>query len=788
MAQPANDWCEGAVNVPFAADEGSATLVGGDTRGATPDTNVSNVCSGSWFADDIWFSVTLGDVVPENGLIVRSYFGDEADDVLAVGMAIYPSCDTGAAPIQCFSSADPADDRLVLSPVCLEANATYLVRVWSGGSPTDNSGTVRVGAYGAAPSSDNILWEETFGDGLAGWETFGTCGDPDSNANATWKYLPNGLLDGGNFIFAGAAINSFTLCDGAVGVDSDFDDNGGTGDFGAGPCPAPGQYFLVSPAIDISEWGVAGVSITWTQAIRQFQSTYFVSFRTWDGVWGDWNDFAINDEFETNADFVNNDVQRLFIAGATNGDSLQIRYVYNANYYMWGIDDIRIVETEAHNMRSQSNFYAIAPALNVPLGQERAFYGLNDIYNAGSVAQTNVNLNLTVYDAGMNVFYNEDLSYGTIGPDSLAENVNFPTAVDYSGFAEPQTFAGMYTVTSDSCQEDTDFNFDDNVNRFEFHTNRTESNEQDMFTYALEDSITGSFNVAAGLYDDGAPRSWTWGNYFYFPNGSQLEVDYVEWGISNPEDIPGQSINVILFKWSDLDGNQIVQANERQIVGFASVPIAGDEGAGFRWETVLENFNAPGEAIQLEDGAEYLVMIEYNASDETGVFLNASEFYDYGAVALSSEQAWQNGMGTPAYMGVLGHSPDGNVQGIDYEIKEFGDDGRTYFGNDIVPAVRLFLKEVITGTNDLLDASNKVDLFPNPANREVTVQLDLADTYEQMEIQVIDVSGKIIENRALDTAPNQTIELNVSGYANGAYILKLQTEKGIKTTRFVVQH
>ena len=656
------------------------------------------------------------------------------------------------------------------------------MRVWSGGSPTDNSGTFRIGALciHLKASLTTSFGKKHLETALNGWETFGTCCDPDSNANATWKYLPKGLLDGGNFIFAGAAINSFTLCDGAVGVDSDFDDNGGTGDFGAGPCPAPGQYFLVGPALFTGDWGVPGLSITWTQALRQFQSTYFVSFRTWDGVWGDWNDFAINDEFETNGDFTDNNVQRLFIAGANEGDSLQIRFVYNANYYMWGIDDVCLVETEAHNMRSMSNFYAIAPAQNVPLGQERNFYGLNDLYNAGSIAQTNVNLNFAVYDGGMKEIYNDNLSYGTIGPDSLAENVNFPTAVDYSGFGMPQTFTGMYTVTSDSCQEDTDFDFSDNTNAFTFHTN-------EEYLYAYEDTITGSFNVATGLYDDGAPFSYTWGVYSYFPNGSELQVDYINWGISNPEDIPGQSINVILFQWSDLDGNQIVQANERQILGFASVTINGDEGAGFRWDTQLENFNNPGDPILLADGGEYLTMIEYNAADQTGVFLNASEFYDYSAVAFSSEQAAEMGMGMPAYQGVLGFSSDGNVQGIDYEIKEFGDDGRTFFGNDIVPAVRMYLSQVVS-TDDLLDDSNVVNLYPNPANRDVTVQLDLADTYEQMEIQVLDVSGKLIENRTLASTPTQTVELNVAGYANGAYILKLQTEKGIKTKRFVVQH
>ena len=785
IAQPANDNCSGAIDVPLAADEGSAVLVDGDTRGGTGDANVPNVCSGSWFGDDIWYSITTGADLPARGIVVRTYFGTESDDVPAVGMAFYRDCGMETAPWACFSSDDPTEDRLEIDSYCLTPNTTYYVRVWSGVSPTDNSGTLRISAYANTEvNSDVVLWEETFADSLTGWTTLGTCAVADSNENARWHYLPDGLVDKGNFIFAGAAIASPTVCDGAVGVDSDFDDNGGTGDFGAGPCPAPGQYILVSPALYSGDWDVAGITATWTQAIRQFQSTYFISYRTntTGGTWSDWTDFQINLEHETNGDFVNNDVQRLFLGGAQEGDSLQIRFVYNANYYMWAIDDFRLVETEANNMRSMANWFATAPARNVPVGQERNWIGMNDVFNAGATDQTNVMLNLTVSDSEGSEIYNETIPYGTIAADSLAENVSFPSMVDYSG-RPAQTYTGVYTVTSDSCMEDTDFDFTDNQNTFTFSTNDASV----AGVYELEDAFTGAFNVATTLYDDGAPWSWTWGNYMYFPNGSELTVDYINWGISNPDAIPGQTINVILFKWSDLSGDQIVQANERSIKGFASVLINGDEGDNVIFDTPLENFEAPGDPIQLEDGGEYLAMIEYNATAQTSVFLHASEEFDYGAVAFSSEVAWQGGMGMPAYMGVLGHSSDGNVQGIDYEVTEFGDDGRTFFGFDIVPAVKMYVKGT-SASEDLLGADNVVDLFPNPANRTMNVRLDLADQFEQMELQVIDVTGKIIETQVLNNFQNQNIEMNVSQYANGAYILKLQTEKGIKTKRFVVQH
>jgi len=102
------------------------------------------------------------------------------------------------------------------------------------------------------------------------------------------------------------AVSGPTFCDGSVGVDSDFNDNAGiAGNFGAGVCPTPGQKFLVSPVLFSGDWDVAGLSLTWTQAIRQYQSTYFISWRTRDvGVdWGNWTDQEVNTEFPINSNF-----------------------------------------------------------------------------------------------------------------------------------------------------------------------------------------------------------------------------------------------------------------------------------------------------------------------------------------------------------------------------------------------------------------------------------------------------------------------------------------------------
>src|SRR5688572_26839126 len=224
-AQPANDDCLNAFTVPYGDDEASAVLVTGDTRGATASGTPTTVCSGTWYTDDIWFTFTTPDELPDNGIVVRVYFNNSVTptDVPAIGMALYESCDSTETALGCFSSDLPEDNDLILPGACLQAGDTYFVRVWSTGADALTEGTFRIGVFTNTKADASLFWE-TFAGGIEanGWSTTGTCNVADSNANARWKCLPNGLLDMGAYIFAGAGINSMTHCDGAVGVDSDF--------------------------------------------------------------------------------------------------------------------------------------------------------------------------------------------------------------------------------------------------------------------------------------------------------------------------------------------------------------------------------------------------------------------------------------------------------------------------------------------------------------------------------------------------------------------------------------
>jgi hypothetical protein len=417
-----------------------------------------------------------------------------------------------------------------------------------------------------------------------------------------------------------------------------------------------------------------------------------------------------------------------------------------------------------------SNWFAIAPSVVTPADQEIPWWPLNDVYNGGACEQTNVNLNFTLENSGGTMVYNQNLSYGNLPADTLAENVNFLTPVVVpNGVID--TYTGWYTVTSDMSTDTTDFDFSDNTNQVMYSTS--------MDNYAKETGFTRSVAVNNTIYDANAPLSYTYGNYFYFPTGSKYKLRDVTWGSSNPADIAGIPINLILFKWVDSNDNEIAESAEREIVAFATHTFDGSEPENLILNTVLESFS--GGDVMFEDDAAYLMMVEYNAVDQTFFFLLASEEFDYGGVVLSSAQA-----GMPTYASVLGFSPDGNVQGIDYEVTELGDPDRVYFGWNIVPLVRLNLEKK-TSVRDDLPSENLVKVYPNPVSNLMTLDMEFTQRMENVQVIVLDVSGKSVFTENYKGMERASLEYNVERLVPGTYNIHVSTEKGSRTVPFVVQ-
>ena len=792
LAQPANDDCAAAFPVVYSSSEQSVVLTDGDSRGATASTTpLIGSCSGSFFTDDTWYSFTTPAILPNGYVVIRGYFGNgPVTDVPAIGMALYASCGPTETAIQCFSSAVATDDRMQIPAVCLQANHTYALRVWSTGASSATEGTFRIGVYSKLFAPDHILWVDRFDSNpfTRDWTTFGICAiEQDSSKNAVWAYLPDGSIQPGAFTPA-TTITSESFCNGAVGVNSDFNDNWGDPALvGTGPVPTalnatgsqsnPATYVIQTPAIFTGDWNVPGVSVVFDQALRSLNSTFSLSFRNknpGDANWTTWVDFPINLEVVANADPTFNTVRQV-LPDALERDSLQIKVTYLAHYYYWMIDDFKIIETECTNTRVQSNFFAIAPFAKIPADQVYPFAALADIYNAGSCPQTNVSLNLTIENTETNeVVYDENLGYGTVKSDSLAQNKLFPDLVVLP--KKTADYIGTYHLSQDS----TDYDASDNLISFPFSVGYD--------TFALENGSTRSVAVNNTLYTAGAPLSYAYGNIFM--PVTDTEVDYVSWGVNNATEMAGKTVSIYLLEWQDTNGDKIAESGERTFVGVKDYTFSGTEGDNVIIDTELDNFDNPGAAVNMEGGKIYMVVVEYVASLSTDpqFFLLSSDDHDYSAQELAMDSAVAKGIAQdPLYFTVLGFSPDGNIANIDYEVKELNvNDTRIFFGNNIVPLIRVVQKHKVN-TKDQLPSKNLVTLYPNPVSDVINVKMEFKKPLQDIQLRLLNHIGQIVFTKTISTTFAYHIEsINVSALAVGNYLLQVETTEGQRSIPVMV--
>ena len=74
-----------------------------------------------------------------------------------------------------------------------------------------------------------------------------------------------------------------------------------------------------------------------------------------------------------------------------------------------------------------------------------------------------------------------------------------------------------------------------------------------------------------------------------------------------------------------------------------------------------------------------------------------------------------------------------------------------------------------------------INLFPNPTNNELTINLNNAG--KQVEISITDVIGKIIYTTVL---ADTKLLLNTKDFAEGIYMVKVRTEEFSATKKLVI--
>ena len=631
------------------------------------------------------------------------------------------------------------------------------------------TGTIRI-----QDRVQRVIWGDQpgqgdFDGGLNGWSAVTIeCNGAPSEFNV-WQWTEDGTASRGSFATGTGDIASPSSCNGAMAFDSDFYDNNGeavdpvTGDlidiaFGSGPCPVDQIGELISPIIDISGADVSSVSLSFYQDARQFASNYLVGYSLDGG--STWTDIPVNTEVEGNARIDDGEIfQSIPLPGAAGSNNLRVRFRMEANYYYWIIDDVRIVEGFSNDLELAEFFFTPASAIQpADMVEHDPFFFQTQVINRGASDQTDIQFFVEVQlieDNGDGSFDFITVHADSMFYESLAAGDTLIAEID--SLWNPDIDPGLYRIVYLVVQGEDEENPDDNV---------------EVAVFAVSESF-----LSKDL-DNGNSRSrnfQTPGGYHAYANlygiPAEVQEDFVLQAIefrssANLEDGPlaGNSINVYLAEATpevfesafidlDLESTDITFGNQMELIGFSEFVFPADAEQDGIFTAILEDFDTGGSSIPLRPGTGYAAMTEYDDAVGSGfIFQHYSTAINYQfRSSLLRYDRWFTG-----YQGE----------------------------NGFAPVISMILG-LSTSVDDIPLPDGTMTVFPNPATNYVQAQFNFEEAIDAT-ITLATMDGKVIEykNQSLQT---ENVQFNTTNLAEGMYLLRVATEIGTKTEKFLVK-
>lgn len=600
-----------------------------------------------------------------------------------------------------------------------------------------------------AINAQTVLWggagdpNGEFNGGLNDWTTVAV-GDPDG----IWVWEADGRADDG--AYAGTTpINSPSVANGAAVFDSDFYDNAGTaGNFGNGVAPAPQWGELISPIIDLSS--NTFISLKFNQYHRNFQSNCYVTYSNDGGT--TWVDtIEVNEAIKINTATPANNVKTIPLPGGGGTNNFRFKFMFDANYYFWIIDDVSIIERPEFDLRLGDFFYSPASYAQPVTQIATDTMGFSvDVYNIGRSTQDDVFLKVEIAKGSTVVFTNE-INIGSLVADSPDSTYSFDAA---DNFIPDQLTTGVYKLTYSVSSANTDFDPSNNAVSQDFRVTSD--------YYAKDDGDVAS---VGGLRPGG-------GGDYYIANLYRTSENWVDnyqatsavFGCAFDTDDPatGKTVSLYLMSVNDdidggfnnFDGNEIEVPlhPDLELVGFGEYSFDASYQDYDDANVVLSDLNQGTPGVPLLPATRYILAIQYagNASTTYQAFNTKIKYFQISTISISDQ--WY-----------------------------FGG-----FGEEEAAVLRMYLELYSTADEQALP-DNALNFFPNPANSTLNVEIDL-ETPALANVTIADLNGRVIQIDEIENAFKQSKQYDVADLPNGTYIIRIATKEGTKTKKFVVQH
>lgn len=634
-------------------------------------------------------------------------------------------------------------------------------------------------SYGPEVFWGHVSGQGDFAGGLNGWTIEN--GSPDLDARTTWFWTETGFPRSARG-FTDNNIKSASQCNGAACMDLEalqYEDN-------AAPAQPYNEYAstLVSPPMDCS--GKNAIILQFRMFHNRLNGS--ASYALFDGTsWGDPVLVPTNNTVNTTA--VGETVV-IPVPEFANKANCRVKFIVEGDFYAFVLDDVILFEKEIIDVQVNKGWVAVAPTLKVPSTQVAPMPLMADISNIGNTEATGTVLKVDIKDESGNVLKTLTNDYGTVDGSTTIENK--PFSETYTPPATPGKYSGEYYITSSV--EPAENNSNNNFG-FEFYvTDNTFGNveSEEQFGSAYLEDIKGSWVI------NDITSYHSAGNVYYVENGKNYTVSEVRFGLANdPSKIDGSGfVYVDLFELNSAEG--LSNPSERTLVATGSILLDATQISDFRnipVQLYLPNSEGGPDDSKpmgnLKDNTSYFLTVNtapldpsfdrYELLQYSG---NGSSLFDRSIFVAPTNFAFDT-VHINRVCGTYWHRPgvDGTYE--DIRSRQYARVGNEGFGAWSM----LYLEMDVQFVESTYDINNNatVNIFPNPASKELYIDLTLENVNKEVRVELVSMDGKSVLSKSFSGIQDSRLKLEVSDLIAGTYSALIHTDNGVITKKVVIQ-
>lgn len=471
--------------------------------------------------------------------------------------------------------------------------------------------------------------------------------------------------------------------------------------------------------------GFPNVVLEFNQRIRMWQTTETIFEISNDGG-TTWIPFSVN--LDKNVSTLYQENAQINITSAAGGQAnvkLRLRYIGSWDY-AWLVDDLKIIEQPANDVRSISPFFAGTNNEGIEYGRTPVVH-LDASYDVGGYAYN--------FGAATATSVIADVDFGSFNFSYTVGSVPSGDTLMYGNTENPSTpvgvYSGLYTVSSAE-ELTTDPSYTNNVAKRNFAVTTNLYSVDGIGVNPAELQATAS--LGSNSFD--TPTGTIFANMYHLRGGDNV-INSIEIALGTGTTANTQ-IQVAIIDTAELfaDGSQpLLDLNGNEALSNFYVITAADVAAGKA--TVFFN-----QGIALNDGAYFAsVLTEVSATD---------------VIRILDDQT----VAQPFYASMIHLIADGGT-----------------FSNGNALGIRI--NTSVANLDEI--ASADFTVYPNPASEVININ---ASKSLNATISIVDLTGKVVKTSSMN---GLTTAVNTSGLNNGIYYVTITDGTSIATEKVVIK-